>query len=138
MLNIPNINKPRCFLVYALAPNGLSATEANERLNAYTADDTRGVALWHDHFIGRRGGTIILYVETDAQREALKTPGALEGWDVQIHPLIYSRSPSAFDEQIAYTLRAYHNQNWDQLQLEQRPHFGDPQLEAQTAEESTS
>jgi hypothetical protein len=29
--------RSRCFLVYALAPDGLTAREANELLNEYTA-----------------------------------------------------------------------------------------------------
>ena len=136
MLNIPNIKKARCFLVYATAPQHLSAPEANAKINEYTADEKRGIALFHDHFIGQFGGVILLFVSTEAQRAALQNLGSLEGWDVKIHPLVYANSPAAFDEQIAYTLRAYHGQNWDQLQQEARPHFGDAQLEANTGIES--
>ena len=52
-------------------------------------------------------------------------------------PLIFSRSPSVFDEQIAFTLRAYRGANWETLQKEQRPSFGNPGREAETAEEET-
>ena len=52
-----------------------------------------------------------------------------------IHPLIFSRSPAAFDEQIAFTLRAYWGGDWELLQKEERPSYGDPRLEAETAVE---
>jgi hypothetical protein len=136
MLQIPNIKKARCFLVYAIAPKHLTAPEANARINEYTADDSRGLALFHDHFIGQFGGVIVLFVDSEAQRVALQDVGPLNGWDVKIHPLIFANSPAAFDEQIAYTLRAYHGKNWDELQQEQRPHFGNVQLEVSTGMES--
>jgi hypothetical protein len=75
------------------------------------------------------------YVETTAERDALLAQTYLDGWRVEIQPLIFSRSPSAFDEQIAFTLRAYRGLNWEKLQKEQRPSFGDPSQEAETAEE---
>jgi hypothetical protein len=54
---------------------------------------------------------------------------------VEIQPLIFSHSPSAFDEQTAFTLRAYRGVNWETLQNEQRPSFGNPSREAETAQE---
>ncbi len=136
MLQIPNIKKARCFLVYATAPKHLTAPEANSRINEYTADASRGLALFHDHFIGQFGGVIVLFVNTDSQRQALHHAGPLEGWDIKVQPLIFANSPAAFDEQIAYTLRAYHGQNWDELQNTERPHFGNTQLEVSTGMES--
>ena len=59
----------------------------------------------------------------------------LVGWHVEIQPLIFSHSPSAFDEQIAFTLRAYSGVTWETLRKEQRPSFGNPSREAETAEE---
>jgi hypothetical protein len=35
----------RCFLVYALAPEGTSAREANDRLTSFTLESYRGVSL---------------------------------------------------------------------------------------------
>ena len=136
MIPVTNIGKPRCFLVHAIAPNGLSTKDANHQLNQYVQNPSRGLAIWHDHFIGNPGGTAIFFVENDAQRQALTQIGTLEGWQVSIQPLIFSHSPSAFDEQIAYTLRAYRNADWAALQLEQRPHYGNFQIEAETASES--
>jgi hypothetical protein len=129
------IRKPRCFLLYALAPGELPASEANRILNAFIADPALPLAIFHDHFIGQPGGLVVFYVETAAERDALLTQTYLEGWRVEIQPLIFSQSPSAFDEQIAFTLRAYRGVNWETLQKEQRPSFGNPSREAEMAEE---
>lgn len=129
------IRKPRCFLIYALAPRGFAPAEANRLFNAYVADARRGLSLFHDHFIGEPGGTAVFFVETGEQRGALADPGPLEGWRIDVRPLIYARSPAGFDEQVAYTLRAYRHTDWERLRMEQRPHYGDPLKEAETAQE---
>lgn len=129
------IRKPRCFLLYALAPSGLPAAEANRILNAFIADPHLPLAVFHDHFIGQPGGIIIFYVETAAEREALLAQTYLEGWHVEIQPLIFSHSPSALDAQIAFTLRAYRGVDWETLQKDNRPAYGNPNREAETAEE---
>ncbi len=129
------ISKPRCFLLYALAPSELPASEANRILNAFIGDSALPLAVFHDHFIGQPGGIVIFYVETTEERDALLSQTYLDGWHVEIQPLIFSHSPSAFDEQIAFTLRAYRGVNWETLQKEQRPSFGNPSREAETAEE---
>jgi hypothetical protein len=59
----------------------------------------------------------------------------LEGWHVEIQPLIFSHSPSALDAQIAFTLRAYRGVDWETLQKDNRPAYGSPNREAETAEE---
>ena len=133
--HVKRISKPRCFLLYAIAPSELAAAEANRILNAFIADPGLPLAIFHDHFIGQPGGLVIFYVETPAERDALLAQTYLEGWRVEIQPLIFSHSPSAFDEQIAFTLRAYRGVNWETLQKEQRPSFGNPSREAETAEE---
>jgi hypothetical protein len=129
------IGKPRCFLLYALAPGDMPAAEANHNLNDFIGDPSLPLPIFHDHFIGQPGGMVIFYVETPEERDALLAQTHLEGWQVDIQPLIFSRSPSAFDEQIAFTLRAYRGVNWETLQKEQRPSFGNPSREAETAEE---
>ena len=129
------ISKPRCFLLYAIAPNRLPASEANRILNAFIGDPALPLAIFHDHFIGQPGGLVIFYVETTAERDALLAQTYLEGWQVEIQPLIFSHSPSAFDEQIAFTLRAYRGVNWETLQKEPRPSCGNPSREAETAQE---
>lgn len=46
----------RCYLVHALAPEGTNARTANDLLNEYVADGRRGLAVWHDHFVGEADG----------------------------------------------------------------------------------
>ena len=133
--HVKRITRPRCFLLYAIAPDDLPASEANRILNAFIGDPTLPLAIFHDHFIGQPGGLVLFYVETTQERDALLAQTYLEGWHVEIQPLIFSHSPSAFDEQIAFTLRAYRGVDWETLQKEQRPSFGNPSREAETAEE---
>ena len=129
------IRKPRCFLLYALAPSDTPAAESNHTLNTFIGDPALPLAIFHDHFIGQPGGIVIFYVETTEERDALLAQTHLDGWHVEIQPLIFSRSPSAFDEQIAFTLRAYRSVDWESLQKEERPSYGNPSREAETAEE---
>ena len=129
------IKKPRCFLVYALAPSDLTASEANHLFNAFIARPGLPLAIYHDHFIGRPGGLAIFFVETTTERDALLAEEFLEGWQMEVQPLIFSYSPAAFDEQIAFTLKAYRGIDWERLQKEQRPSYGRPSLEAETAQE---
>ena len=44
--------KQRCYVVYAVAPEGVSAREAIELLNELVADRRRGFVVFHDHFTG--------------------------------------------------------------------------------------
>ena len=113
---IKRIQKPRCFLLYALAPVGTSASEANRIINAFIGDPSLPLAIFHDHFIGQPGGLVIFFVATPQERDALLAQKHLDGWHVEIQPLIFSHSPSAFDEQIAFTLRAYRGVDWETLQ----------------------
>jgi hypothetical protein len=129
------IRKPRCFLVYALAPDGVSAAEANRVFNAFVADRDLPLVLFHDHFIGQAGGVAIFYAETAEERQALFSQRHLTGWRVEMRPLIFAHSPSAFDEQTAFTLRAYRGQDWDRLRKIKRPSFGEPSREAETGSE---
>ena len=77
----------------------------------------------------------LFYIASPAERDALLAHQQLKDWQVDTHPLIFSRSPAAFDEQIAFTLKAYRNQDWSQLQIEDRPSYGDPRQEAESASE---
>ncbi len=129
------IQKPRCFLVYALAPQDMPAAEANRLFNEFIADRGLPPAIFHDHFIGEPGGVAVFYVEGPQARDALLEQEHLKGWRVQVQPLIFSYSPSAFDEQTAFTLKAYRGLDWESLQKEQRPSYGNPAREAETAEE---
>ena len=136
-MDITRIHKPRCFMLYALAPASISPSEANQVINRISADQSLPLALYHDHFIGQIGGVIVFYAETAEEREALQKhlPSYLDAWEYNLHPLIFSYSPAAFDEQIAYTLRAYRETDWEQLQNEKRPSYGNPRDEAETGQE---
>jgi hypothetical protein len=133
MAHYRRIRKPRCFLVYALAPPSLSPSEANDVFNSLVADLKLPLVVFHDHFIGQPGGIAIFYAETMDEREALFDQDHLDGWQVDYQPLIFSYSPAALDEQIAYTLRAYRDIDWKKLQRERPPSYGDPAREAETA-----
>lgn len=136
-MHATRVSRPRCFLLYALAPEGVPAAQANREFNAFIADTYLPLTLFHDHFIGHPGGIAIFYAETTQEREALIDPKGLEGWRVELHPLVFSHSPAAFDEQIAFTLRAYRDRDWERLRRERRTRYGDPIREAETASEDT-
>ena len=130
--------KPRCYLVYALAPAGVKAAKANATVNAMTADPDLPLALWHDHFIGEAGGCILFYVETQQEQKALFESQHLMGWQVDYRPLVFSFSPSAFDAQTAFTLKSYRATNWEDLRGQERPNYGERNVaqEAETAKEN--
>lgn len=130
-----NIKKPRCFLVYAHAPKGMLPSAVNRVFNEFVSDHSLPLVIFHDHFIGNPGGVAIFYCENGEDRETLHSSKHLEGWEVDIRPLIFSYSPAAFDEQIDYTLRAYREVNWSDLRNDKRPSYGDPRKEAETASE---
>jgi hypothetical protein len=132
---IRRLAKPRCVLLVALAPPELPAAVANHAFNQLLADRRLPLCLWHDHFIGEPGGVAIFHSETGEERAALLDNAKLDGWRMEWRPLIFSFSPAAFDEQIAFTLRAYRGLEWESVRRDQRPEYGDPNREAQTAQE---
>ena len=132
------IRKPRCFLVYALAPEGASPAQANRQFNEFIADRRLPLVLFHDHFIGQPGGVAVFFTETTQEQDMLASSELLNGWRIEIRPLIFSYSPAAFDEQTAFTLRQYRGQDWEKLQQEKRPSYGNPAHEAETASEDDS
>lgn len=133
--DIARLRKPRCILLYSLAPEGVTAAEANHAFNEFVADDSLPLVLWHDHFIGEPGGVAIIYTEKSEEREALVHQEHLDGWRTELRPLIFSFGPAAFDEQIRFTLQAYRGMQWDKLRTEERPSYGEPRREAETARE---
>jgi hypothetical protein len=106
---------PRCFLVYALAPQGTTAREANDRLNEYVADRGRGVAVWHDHFVGTHGGAVVLDVHSEEEHARLEDPGSLAGWRIAVHALTFSLSAVGFAAQTSFTLESYRGVSLDDL-----------------------
>lgn len=98
---------PRCHLVLALAPAGVSAREANELLNQYVADESRGLAVWHDHFVGEHGGAVVLETRNDDEEAQLGDPGPLQAWQLDVYPLTFSLSAVGFSAQTSFTLEQY-------------------------------
>ena len=105
----------RCHLVYALAPEGVAARRANDHLNEYVADRSRGLAVWHDHFIGRHGGAVVLEPQTDAEFAMLDDAGPLAGWELRVHPLTFSLTSVGFAAQTSFTLEQYRGVSLEQL-----------------------
>lgn len=111
----------RCYLLYALAPRGVRAREANRRLNDYIGDSRRGIAVYHDHFVGERGGLAVLDVRTEEELARLDDPGPLEGWEIRAHPLTFSLTAVGFAAQIDFTLEAYAGTRLERLAAEEQP-----------------
>ena len=105
----------RCHLVYALAPAGVSAREANDLLNEYVADESRGLAVWHDHFVGEHGGAVVLDARSEDEEARLADPGPLAGWQLSVHPLTFSLSAIGFSAQTSFTLGQYRGVSLDEL-----------------------
>jgi hypothetical protein len=99
--------KDRCFFVYALAPAGVTAREANDLLNEYISGLERGLPVYHDHFIGAHGGFAIFHVTSDEQRAKLDDPGPLSGWRLEVHPLTFSLTGVGVVAQVEFTLEGY-------------------------------
>jgi hypothetical protein len=106
----------RCYLVHALAPAGTSARRANDLLNEYVADRSRGLAVWHDHFVGEHGGAIVLDVRDEREEARLADPGPLDGWQLSVHALTFSLSAVGFAAQTSFTLEQYRGVALDELE----------------------
>lgn len=113
--------KERCHLVYALAPEGVSAREANDVLNEYIGDRSRGVVVYHDHFIGRHGGVAVFEVRSEEEEAKLTDPGPLEGWQLESYPLTFSLTAVGFVGQAEFTLRNYAGTTLDELEAAEQP-----------------
>jgi hypothetical protein len=112
--------KRRCHLVYALAPDGVAAREANDLLNAYVEDRRRGLAVFHDHFTGGpHGGVAVWEVRTEEEEALLADPGPLAGWSLQSHALVYALTARGFAALVDFSLERYAGTNLAQLEAEE-------------------
>jgi len=117
-----SFRSPRCYLVYACAPQGTKLKAANAAFNAYCQDRRRGLVLFHDHFRELPGGGVgVFFVDAPEQLRSLEVSLDLPGWSVRVHALIHSGTPSAFDEQIALTVDRFAGADWEVLQRIDRP-----------------
>jgi len=111
----------RCHLVYALAPEGMAASEANDLLNEYIGEPGRGLIVSHDHFIGRHGGFAVFEVRTDDEEAKLADPGVLEGWTITTHPLTFSLTAVGFVAQVDFTIENYGGTSLAELEAAEQP-----------------
>jgi hypothetical protein len=107
---------PRCHLVYAVAPDGVSAREANDLLNEYIGVPDRGLPVFHDHFTGKpHGGFVVFEVRTAEEESKLADPGHLAGWDISSHALTFALTGVGFTAQTEFTIEAYGRTTLDEL-----------------------
>jgi hypothetical protein len=100
--------RPRCHLVYALAPDGVGAREANDLLNEYVSDRRRGIAVFHDHFAAKpHGGIAVWEVRNEEEEALLADPGPLAGWSLTTHPLVYALRATGFAALVDFSLERY-------------------------------
>ena len=89
--------------------------EANDAVNAFVADERRGMLLFHDHFGDKPGGVALFAVETEEQRDAMHDAPEFDGWQVRRHPLIFSEGELGFLFQVDYTMIGYRGRNLPDL-----------------------
>ena len=114
--------RTRCYLVHALAPDDMSAREANDLLNEYIGEAGRGLIVTHDHFTGGpHGGFAVFEASTEAETEKLADPGPLAGWTISSHALTFSLTALGFVAQADFTLRNYGGTSLSGLEAAERP-----------------
>jgi hypothetical protein len=105
----------RCYVLVAYAPEGTSIRNANEAFNDFIADTNRGLVVFHDHFIGIAGGIALFWVENPETLAALQEPDTLKGWNLRLHPLIFTDSPLGFLYQIDWAMTVYRQKRLGEL-----------------------
>lgn len=118
---IVSVMNERCYLVYALAPAGMSARDANDRFNDYVADERRGICVFHDHFVGEHGGVAVFDVRSDAELAAVRDPGPLAGWHMVVHGLTFALTAVGFAAQTEFTLDQYAGTTLEALRAAEAP-----------------
>jgi hypothetical protein len=114
--------RSRCFLVYAIAPEGMSARDANALLNEYIGQSGRGLIVSHDHFIGKpHGGFAVFEVRSEDEETKLADPGPLDGWELTSRPLTFSLTAVGFVAQADFTLRNYGGTSLADLEAAEQP-----------------
>jgi hypothetical protein len=112
--------RQRCYLVYARAPEGVTARQANELFNEYVADRRRGFVVFHDHFTGKpHGGFAVFDVRDAPAYDLLDDHGPLAGWDVAVHALTFSLAATGFAAQMELTAEGYGGKTLDELRREE-------------------
>lgn len=105
--------KERCYLVYGIAPEGMTAKKANHALNEWIKNEKLGKIIYHEHFSNKPfGGIAIFEVQTPEELEYLfneprNEDSYLYGWKLYYHPLLHGRNTERFLYQVQYTLFSY-------------------------------
>jgi hypothetical protein len=106
--------------VYAVAPEGVGARQANDRFNDYISDRGRGFVVFHDHFTGKPHGGVAVFDVRDAEAYArLSDAGPLEGWEVAVHALTFALAATGFAAQMELTAEGYGGKTLEQLRREE-------------------
>jgi hypothetical protein len=113
--------RSRCFLVYALAPESMSARDANELLNEYIGQSSRGQIVSHDDFIGQPRGALRSWkCETRTRRRSSPTSGPRGlGGHEPAADLLADRG--RFVAQSDFTLRNYGGTSLAELEEAEEP-----------------
>jgi hypothetical protein len=111
----------RCYVVYALAPAGMSARDANERFNDYIADGRRGICVFHDHFVGEHGGVAVFEIRDESELAAVHDPGPLADWHMRVHGLTFALTAVGFAAQTDFTLEQYRQTTLEELRAAEAP-----------------
>jgi hypothetical protein len=100
--------KRKCYVVIAYAPLNMTLNEADVAFNDFIADRSRGLFLFHDHFVARPPGAIALYyIDSKEHLEHLQDLRLLKEWKLQIFPLTFAELPLEFLYQVDFTMGVY-------------------------------
>ncbi len=108
--------KKKCYVMIAYAPHGMSLSDADIAFNNFISDETRGMVLFHDHFVGRPGAIALFYIDSGRELEALqKKGGPLNEWEMQVFSLTFAEIPIEFLYQIDFTMGVYRGKRLREL-----------------------
>ncbi len=110
--------KKKCYAVIAFAPTKMSMNDADVAFNEFIADKSKGLVLFHDHFLGRIGALAIFFIENQKQLDSLQDDRPIKGWELQIFPLTFTELPIEFLYQTDFTLGVYRGKRLSDLYSE--------------------
>jgi hypothetical protein len=114
--------KRRCFVAFALAPEGLTAVSAYAQLSEFVADPSHGLPVFHDHFSRKpHGGIAVIFPRNESECARLDELGLLVDWEVSISPLAFALTPIGFAAQTSFTLDWYGHVSLEELATSEKP-----------------
>jgi hypothetical protein len=96
----------------------MSLSDSDVAFNDFISDPSKGLVLFHDHFIGKPGAIAIFYIDNQTELDSFQNKGPIEGWEVQIFPLTFAELPVEFLYQIDFTLGVYRGKRLGELYSE--------------------